>query len=111
MGRFVKGEVVTFPFPFSDLTGNKRRPSLVVANLPGDDMILCMITSYTPDGDAIRLEAADFSAGGLPADPCFIRPARLFTGEDKLVVRSKGQLRPAKLREVTNKIIEIVSRP
>ena len=43
MGRFVKGEVVVFPFPFSDLQGSKPRPALVVANLPGDDMVLCMI--------------------------------------------------------------------
>jgi hypothetical protein len=29
MGRFVKGDVVVIPFPFSDLTGNKRRPALI----------------------------------------------------------------------------------
>ena len=92
MGQFVKGEVVVFPFPFTDLTPPKLRPSLVVANLPGNDMILCMITSYTPDADAIQLEAADFVQGNLPTDPCFIRPARLFTGEDGLVLRSRGRL-------------------
>jgi mRNA interferase MazF len=111
MGQFVKGEVVVFPFPFTNLDPPKLRPSLVVANLPGPDMILCMITSSTADADAIQLEAVDFAQGSLPADPCFIRPARLFTGEDTLVVRSRGRLLPAKITEVTNKIIEIVSRP
>ncbi|NJK51587.1 MAG: hypothetical protein HC936_00355 [Leptolyngbyaceae cyanobacterium SU_3_3] len=45
MARFVKGEVVIVPFPFSDLTQAKRRPALVVASLTGDDVILCQVTS------------------------------------------------------------------
>ncbi len=44
MGKFVKGDVVVINFPFSDLSGVKRRPELVVANLHGDDVILCQIT-------------------------------------------------------------------
>ena len=28
MGKFVKGDVVIIPFPFSDLTGNKKRSIL-----------------------------------------------------------------------------------
>jgi mRNA interferase MazF len=47
LARFVKGEVVVVPFPFSDLTQAKRRPALVIAVLPGDDVILCQITSQT----------------------------------------------------------------
>jgi len=43
--RFVKGDVVVVPFPFSDLTGAKRRPALVLAELDGEDRILCQITS------------------------------------------------------------------
>jgi mRNA interferase MazF len=30
MDRFVKGDVVVIPFPFSDLTGSKRRPALIL---------------------------------------------------------------------------------
>jgi len=40
MGKFIKGDVVVVPFPFSDLTGTKRRPAFVVTDLPGDDVIL-----------------------------------------------------------------------
>jgi mRNA interferase MazF len=45
MERFVKGDVVVIPFPFSDLTGMKRRPALVISELDGDDLILVQITS------------------------------------------------------------------
>jgi hypothetical protein len=47
VGRFVKGDVVVAPFPFSDLSAAKKRPALVVASLTGDDVILCQITSQT----------------------------------------------------------------
>jgi hypothetical protein len=40
MAGFVKGEVVVIPFPFSDLSAAKRRPALVLADLPGDDIML-----------------------------------------------------------------------
>lgn len=45
MAGFVKGDVVVVPFPFSDLSQSKRRPALVIANLQGNDLILCQITS------------------------------------------------------------------
>lgn len=47
MGKFVIGDVVVVPFPFSDLSASKKRPALVVATLSGDDVILCQITSKT----------------------------------------------------------------
>ena len=53
MAKFVKGDVVVVPFPFSDLTQAKRRPALVVSTLEGDDLILCQITSqYVRDNYA-----------------------------------------------------------
>ena len=45
MAKFVKGDVVVVPFPFSNLSQAKRRPALVVVDLEGDDIILCQITS------------------------------------------------------------------
>jgi mRNA interferase MazF len=66
MGRFVKGNVVVVPFPFSDLSGSKRRPALVLADLDGDDILLCQITSNArTDRYAVSLMPADFVSGGL----------------------------------------------
>jgi mRNA interferase MazF len=49
MEEFVKGDVVVVPFPFSDLSEAKRRPALVIADLAGDDFVLCQITSQTEE--------------------------------------------------------------
>ena len=45
MERFIKGDVVITPFPYSDLTAQKRRPALVISVLSGSDVILCQITT------------------------------------------------------------------
>ena len=44
MGKPVAGDVVVLPFPQTNLQPGKRRPALVVADLAGDDLILCQIT-------------------------------------------------------------------
>lgn len=37
MGRFVRGSVVVVNYFFTDLSGSKRRPAVIVADLEGDD--------------------------------------------------------------------------
>ena len=79
MARFVKGDVIVVPFPFSDLTQAKRRPALVLVELEGDDRILCQITSrHIRDRYAVKLDDNDFEAGGL-RQKSNIHPNRLFT--------------------------------
>ena len=76
MARFIKGDVVILPFPFSDLSQAKRRPALVVANLKGDDLILCQITSQTVSDDyAVAITNIDFSNGELNRNSN-VRPIR-----------------------------------
>ena len=38
MGKPVAGDVVVLPFSQTNLQAGKRRPALVVADLPGDDL-------------------------------------------------------------------------
>jgi mRNA interferase MazF len=66
LARFVKGDVVVFPFQFSDITQSKRRPALVIAELTGKDVILCQITSqWINDEYAILIDVMDFDEGSL----------------------------------------------
>jgi len=104
----VKGDVVVVPFPFSDLTQAKRRPALVIAELQGDDLLLCQITSQRiRDNYAIPLEDTDFQSGSLKQSSN-IRPNRLFTADRHIVLYKVGQLRAEKMTEVVRKIVEIV---
>ncbi len=108
MAGFVTGDVVVVPFPFSDLTQAKRRPALVVATLQGNDVILCQITSQqVTDSYAVIIEASDFTVGGLN-QVSNVRPNRLFTADQNIILYKAGQLTPAKLGEVIAAIIQIL---
>ncbi len=67
MAKFIKGDIVVIPFPFSDLSGSKRRPAFVITELPGNDILLCQITSKSGrDKFIITLGKSDFNSGNLP---------------------------------------------
>jgi mRNA interferase MazF len=96
MVRFVKGDVVVVPFPFSDLTQAKRRPALVLAQLRGNDRILCQITSqHVRDPYAIELTDSDFEAGSLK-QRSNIRPSRIFTCDTGIILYRVGQIKADK---------------
>ena len=105
MERLVKGDVIVVPFPFSDLSGNKKRPALVLANLHGDDLLICQITSKsTDDLFAQPLMSEDFVSGSLHTDS-YIRPLRVFTVDKHIVFRKIGQIIPERMRKVIDAII------
>jgi len=109
MGKPLVGEVVVLPFPQTNLQSGKRRPALVVADLVGDDLILCQITSQSrSDGYSVSLSATDFEKGRLTADS-FIHPNRLFTVEQSVILYSAAKVRDTKLQEVKGKIRHLFS--
>jgi len=110
VGRFVKGDVVVLPFPFSDLSSSKRRPAFVITDLQGDDLILCQITSQqNSDPDSINLSPQDFINGNL-TKPSYIRPNRIFTADERIISKKVGNIQSTKISEVITKIIQIVQR-
>jgi len=109
LGLFVKGQVVKVLFPFSDLSGSKKRPGYVVAHLQGDDTILCQITSQNDENDpyAISLNTSDFQDGSLRY-PSFIRPGKLFTADSTIISEVIGYIRQTKADDVERAIIRII---
>ncbi len=109
MERFIKGDIVVIPFPFSDLSGSKKRPALVLANLQGDDITLCQITSQQiKDKYAIAIEYNDFKTNKLTV-PSNIRPNRIFTADKEIIIKKAASLNEAVVNNVIQKIITILS--
>jgi len=109
MGKFVKGDVVVLPFPFSNLSSAKRRPALVVAIASADDIILAQITSRSfGDRYAVELSDTDFSDGGLNV-VSNIRPNKLFTADANIIVYKAGNVKLQKMKDVATSIINLVS--
>jgi len=108
LAKFVKGDVVVVPFPFSDLTYDKRRPALVIAELEGDDLILCQITSQQiRDKYAVSIEDNDFETGTLK-QKSNVRPNRIFTADRHIVLYLVGHLKFDKINEVIERIVDIL---
>jgi len=108
MERFIKGDVVVIPFPFSDLSSAKNRPALVLASLKGDDVILCQITSQNvKDSYALPLDNSGFSSGSLHK-PSNIRPNRLFTAEKSIIIRKIGRVKDETLIATVRKLTHIL---
>ncbi len=104
----MKGDVVVVPFPFSDLTDAKRRPTLILASLYGDDLILCQITSKdVKDRYAISLEDRDFMDGAL-RKKSNIRPNRVFTADRHIILYKVGHLKEEKIEQVIGKVVNIL---
>jgi mRNA interferase MazF len=108
MARFVSGEVVVVPFPFTDLTSAKVRPALVLAALTRGDLILCQITSQSAGHpDAVPVLLTDFDTGGLRRHS-FALPHRVVTANEVCVRRSVGRLKPDKLNQIRDRVCAII---
>ncbi len=109
MERFIKSDIVVIPFPFSDLTGAKRRPALVITNLKGEDLILCKITSKkVRDKYAIVItEEEDFEEGSLRQESN-VRPNKIFTADGSIILYKVGRLKREKVEKIIETIVKII---
>ena len=91
MARFVAGDVVVVPFPFTDLASSKVRPAAVLATSTRGDILLCQITSKDMGHpEAVAVKMTDFaSAEKLPRDS-FALPHRLVTANESCVAARQG---------------------
>ncbi len=93
------------PFPFSDLSGTKLRPALIVADVGRGDWVLCQITSNRyADVGAVRVTNGELSKGSLRSES-FVRPMKLFTANQSIVTRRVAILNDETFRAVLESII------
>ena len=107
------GTVVLVPFPFTDLSGRKRRPALLVSpeGFHGEDLVLCAITSQLPETLSqweVALEASDMAEGKLPKKS-IIKVGKLFTMHQDLIARRFGTIKDQKLQEILVRIQTLFS--
>ena len=92
------------------MSQSKKRPALVLADLDGNDLILCQITSQSIcDSYAVKILDNDFDDGTLNKSSN-IRPNKIFTADEVIILYKTGHLNETKIQEVTNKIISIFTQ-
>lgn len=105
------GQVVLVPFPFTDQSGAKKRPAVIVSsgayNTQRRDLIIMAVTSQVRQplgfGEALL---TDWQAAGL-IKTSVIKPV-FATIEQSLVLRTLGTLSPADLRALRETIAQII---
>ena len=109
MERFVKGDIVVIPFPFSDLSRNKKRPAFVIKDLPDNDILLCQITSKpNKDSFSIPLLKSDFKKGELPVESN-IRVNKIFTADKKIIVHKAGTVKENYCEKIIDEIVKLIT--
>jgi mRNA interferase MazF len=113
MTAYSFGDVVLVPFPFTDQTGIKKRPAVVVSSAvyhrERPDLILMAITSQAKAFAGLgEIPVVEWKKAWL-VKPSALKPL-LFTLERPLVLRSLGQLSEedrSSLRRTLTTILEI----
>lgn len=85
---FNQKDIVLIPFPYSDLTLSKKRPALIISNEKINkmqDRICCLVTSK-PHKDDLLITNDSFEEGDLPFKS-FIKPHRIFTIDEKIIIK------------------------
>ena len=90
------GDLVLVPFPFTDQTGIKKRPAIVVSSdayqRQRPDVVLMAVTSQLlrPAGAVGEVLITEWQQAGLPK-ASLIKPV-LTTIENRLILRKLGEL-------------------
>ena len=97
-----RGDIVLLPFPYTDQSGSKRRPVLILSsddyNMRRADIIVAPITSNLSTGQADDIPITNWSAAGLLKPS--VAKGILGTVKQTLVVRVMGRLSSADIQNV-----------
>lgn len=105
-------EIVLVPFPYSDLSANKKRPVLIISNdnynrnFP--DIVVCVITSNLfKDNYSLTLNNDDLEIGIMP-EPSIIKCHKIFTIEQSQIIKRFSIVSDAKFQEVSDKLSQLL---
>jgi mRNA interferase MazF len=111
-----RGEVVLVDWPYSDRTGSKLRPAIVMQadflNVLIDDTVLVQVTRTTHGipGTEVRIDPAVETASGL-RHVSYAVGANLLTADPALVDQTIGYLSDAALRQISDCLKQVPELP
>ena len=103
-------DIVLIPFPYSDLTGNKKRPALIISNFnlnKTEDRICCLITSNLGK-NALLIDDNSFEEDRLPFKSA-IKPSRIFTIDQRIIIKKLCKINKNFYDKVLNELINNIN--
>jgi mRNA interferase MazF len=103
-----RGQLVLVPFPFTDLSAEKRRPVLCLTDPDSfGDFLAVAVTSRPHHARAVALTQGDMTEGQLPV-ASWVRVDRLVTLNQRLAIKAFGQGSEAFVSTVITRVCEHV---
>jgi mRNA interferase MazF len=102
-------DIILIPFPYSDLTGSKKRPAIIISNskLKGNDFICCLVTSNNPK-EGLLIEKNSFKENKLPFKS-WIKPQRIFTIDEKIIIKKLATINNKFYKKLEKEIIKYIA--
>ena len=103
-----KGDIVLIPFPFTDLSGNKLRPAVILFTKESD-ITVCFITSNMKFRDFSDIEVKKTEVNGLKVDS-ILKVSKIATLDKYLLVGKLGILNSfeiAKMNEILENLLKL----
>ena len=111
MTTYKRVEVVLLPFPFTDQTGSKRRPAVILScdayNRRRSDVIVAPITSNLGTGQVDDTHITDWAVAGL-LKPSVVKGV-LGSVQQSLIIRTLGTLSNSDIQNVEQHFAEILN--
>ncbi len=101
-----KGDVVLIPFPFTDLSGIKNRPALILS-VSNIDIIVAFITTRSLSNEEFDIKLEPNGLNGLKKTS-FIKLNKLATLDLDLIIGKLGNLNEPELKSVDHKLLELL---
>lgn len=101
-----KGDIVLIPFPFTDLSGNKNRPAVILVENTYD-VTVCFITSQFKWKEKFDIELAPTNKNGLKK-ASLIRLSKIATIDKELVIGRLGSVSTIELSKLNKNLIQLL---
>ena len=104
-----KGDIILIPFPFTDLSGNKLRPAVVL--IAGQiDLTVCFITTQSKWQEPTDIQIKPSSSTGIKKDSV-IRVSKIATIDKTLALGLLGNLDNQLLADINKNLKQLFQLP
>ena len=116
MSIYKQRDVVLMPFPFSDLSGQKARPVLILSNdaynQQSADVVVCgLTTNLSPAPYSIIIEVTDVEQPGTLRHKSKIKADTIASLEQRILIKQIARLKLPVFRRVIAEIEDLIRSP
>jgi len=116
MSIYKQRDIVLVPFPFSDLSGQKVRPVLILSNdaynQQSADVVVCgLTTNLSPAPYSITIEVTDIEQPGTLRHKSKIKTDTIASLEQTILIKQIARLKLPVFKQVIAEIEDLIRSP